>query len=83
VKNDCRMRPTESTASHHNSIYQQLRDRVADNNIPHDLTESESFLIGTHFGVVTDIETDPDDILRFLSQSAERSIVLAHLLMCF
>jgi hypothetical protein len=37
----------------------RLRDRVADNVTFHDMTESESLLIGTDFGVVTDIETGP------------------------
>jgi glucose/arabinose dehydrogenase len=37
----------------------RLRDRVADNVTFHDMTESESLLIGTDFGVVTDIETSP------------------------
>jgi glucose/arabinose dehydrogenase len=37
----------------------RLRDRVADNVTFHDMTESESLLIGTDFGVVTDIETAP------------------------
>jgi glucose/arabinose dehydrogenase len=35
----------------------RLEDRVADNLTFHDMTESESLLIGTDFGVVTDIET--------------------------
>ncbi len=37
-----------------------LNDRVADNSQPHDLTESESFLFGTGFGIVTDIKTGPN-----------------------
>ena len=37
----------------------RLQDRVADNLTFHDMTESESLLIGTDFGVVTDIETSP------------------------
>jgi hypothetical protein len=36
-----------------------LQDRVADNVTFHDLSESESLLIGRDFGVVTDIETAP------------------------
>jgi aldose sugar dehydrogenase len=36
------------------------RHPVADNNHKFDITESESLLIGTHFGVVTDIETGPN-----------------------
>jgi hypothetical protein len=47
----------------------ELRDRVADNNTTHDLTESESFLIGTNFGVVTDIKTAPDGNLFVVSLS--------------
>ena len=37
----------------------RLADRVADNLTFHEMTESESLLFGTGFGVVTDIETDP------------------------
>jgi hypothetical protein len=37
----------------------RLQDRVADNVTFHDLSESESLLIGRDFGVVTDIETAP------------------------
>lgn len=37
----------------------RLNDRVADNVTFRDMTESESLLFGTGFGVVTDIETDP------------------------
>jgi glucose/arabinose dehydrogenase len=37
----------------------RLADLVADNAQPLDMTESESLLIGTDFGVVTDIETAP------------------------
>lgn len=35
----------------------RLRDKVADNLDFHDITESESLLIGKQFGIVTDIET--------------------------
>jgi glucose/arabinose dehydrogenase len=38
----------------------RLDDAVADNRAKHDLTESESLLIGRDFGVVTDIETGPN-----------------------
>jgi aldose sugar dehydrogenase len=38
----------------------RLEDRVADNLTFHDITESESLLIGRDFGVVTDIETGPN-----------------------
>lgn len=47
----------------------RIRDRVADNEVVHDLTESESFLIGTDFGVVTDIETGPNGNLFVVSLS--------------
>ncbi len=45
----------------------RLADRVADNNHKFDLTESESLLIGTHFGIVTDIETAPNGNLFLVS----------------
>src|SRR5205823_5217300 len=38
----------------------RLQDGVADNTDKHDLTESESLLIGTGFGIVTHIETGPN-----------------------
>jgi glucose/arabinose dehydrogenase len=41
----------------------RLEDRVADNVTFHDLTESESLLIGRNFGVVTDIKTSPGGTL--------------------
>jgi glucose/arabinose dehydrogenase len=47
----------------------RLEDRVADNLDFHDLTESESLLIGTDFGVVTDIEAGPDGHLFVVSLS--------------
>jgi glucose/arabinose dehydrogenase len=47
----------------------RLRDRVADNSDFHDLTESESLLIGRDFGVVTDIETGPNGNLFVVSLS--------------
>ena len=37
----------------------RLEDRVADNIDFHDMTESESLLIGRDFGIVTDIKTGP------------------------
>jgi glucose/arabinose dehydrogenase len=37
----------------------RLEDRVADNLDFHEMTESESLLFGTDFGIVTDIETGP------------------------
>ncbi|HEU5277905.1 MAG TPA: PQQ-dependent sugar dehydrogenase [Gaiellaceae bacterium] len=45
----------------------RLEDRVADNPTFHDMTESESLLIGTDFGVVTDIETAPSGELLVVS----------------
>ena len=45
----------------------RLEDRVADNVDFHDLTESESVLIGENFGVVTDIETGPNGNLFVVS----------------
>jgi glucose/arabinose dehydrogenase len=47
----------------------RLEDRVADNNAKHDLTESESLLIGRDFGVTTDIETGPNGNLYVVSVS--------------
>ena len=47
----------------------RLADRVADNLDFHEMTESESLLIGTGFGVVTDIETAPDGNLIIVSIS--------------
>jgi glucose/arabinose dehydrogenase len=45
----------------------RLEDRVADNLTFHDMTESESLLIGTGFGIVTDIETSPGGTLFIVS----------------
>ncbi|MFC0505420.1 PQQ-dependent sugar dehydrogenase [Micromonospora costi] len=45
----------------------RLRDRVADNLAKHEITESESLLVGRDFGTVTDIETAPDGTLAVLS----------------
>jgi glucose/arabinose dehydrogenase len=45
----------------------RLEDRVADNPTFHDLTESESLLIGENFGIVTDIETGPNGNLFVVS----------------
>jgi glucose/arabinose dehydrogenase len=47
----------------------RLEDRVADNNAKHDITESESLLFGTNFGVSTDIETGPNGNLYVVSIS--------------
>lgn len=45
----------------------RLADRVADNLAKHEITESESLLIGRNFGVVTDIETGPNGNLFVVS----------------
>ena len=45
----------------------RLNDRVADNMAKHEITESESLLIGQDFGVVTDIETGPNGSLYVTS----------------
>ena len=47
----------------------RLEDRVADNNAKHDITESESLLFGSNFGVGTDIETGPNGNLFVVSIS--------------
>jgi glucose/arabinose dehydrogenase len=47
----------------------RLEDRVADNNTKFDITESESLLFGTDFGVGTDIETGPNGNLYVVSLS--------------
>jgi glucose/arabinose dehydrogenase len=47
----------------------RLQDRVADNLAKHEITESESLLIGRNFGVVTDIETSPNGNLFVVSLS--------------
>jgi aldose sugar dehydrogenase len=45
----------------------RLQDTVADNLAIDDLTESESLLFGTNFGIVTDIHTGPDGNLYLVS----------------
>jgi glucose/arabinose dehydrogenase len=45
----------------------RLEDRVADNTAKHDLTESESLLIGRDFGVGSDIESGPNGNLFVVS----------------
>jgi aldose sugar dehydrogenase len=47
----------------------KLQDGVADNMEDHDLTESESLLIGRDFGVTTDIQTGPNGNLFVVSVS--------------
>jgi glucose/arabinose dehydrogenase len=45
----------------------RLNDRVADNLTFHEMTENESLVFGTGFGVVTDIETGPNGNLFVVS----------------
>ncbi len=46
----------------------RLRDRVADNLLKYDVTESESLLFGENFGVTPDVQTQPRrDALRGLA----------------
>lgn len=45
----------------------RLEDRVADNNAKYDVTESESLVFGTGFGVGTDIQTGPNGNLYVVS----------------
>ncbi len=40
---------------------------MADNATFHDMTESESLVFGTHFGIVTDIEPGPNGTLFVVS----------------
>jgi aldose sugar dehydrogenase len=47
----------------------RLEDRVADNLHKWDITESESLLFGTGFGVATDIQTGPNGNLYVVSLS--------------
>jgi hypothetical protein len=47
----------------------RLEDRVADNLAKFDITESESLLFGTGFGVGTDIHTGPNGNLYVVSLS--------------
>jgi predicted porin len=44
-----------------------LNDRVADNTAKYDVTESESLVFGTGFGVGTDIQTGPNGNLYVVS----------------
>lgn len=48
----------------------RLRDLVADNGDKFDITESESLLFGTGFGIGTDIQTGPNGNLFVVSLSA-------------
>jgi glucose/arabinose dehydrogenase len=45
----------------------RLEDRVADNPTFHDPTESESFIVGRDFGIVTEIQTAPNGNLLVVS----------------
>jgi glucose/arabinose dehydrogenase len=47
----------------------RLEDRVADNLTKFDITESESLLFGTNFGIGTDIKTGPNGNLFVVSLS--------------
>ena len=47
----------------------RLQDRVADNIDKFDLTESESLLVGSDFGITTDIQTAPNGNLYVVSLS--------------
>ena len=44
-----------------------LEDRVMDNATFYDMTEGETLLFGTHFGIVTDIRTGPNGNLFLVS----------------
>jgi hypothetical protein len=47
----------------------RLADHVADNFAKYDITESESLLFGTDFGIGTDIHTGPNGNLYVVSLS--------------
>lgn len=47
----------------------RLEDRVADNVAKFDITESETLLFGTNFGVTPDVQTGPDGNLYVVSIS--------------
>ncbi|WP_165228112.1 PQQ-dependent sugar dehydrogenase [Aquisphaera insulae] len=55
----------------------RLADRVADNTAKHEVTESESLLFGTGFGVGTDVQTGPDGNLYVVSFSDGAVYVIA------
>ena len=55
----------------------RLADKVADNNHKFDITESESLLFGSGFGVATDIETGPNGNLYVVSLTAGTIYVIA------
>ncbi|MFL6011123.1 MAG: hypothetical protein ACJ734_04975, partial [Gaiellaceae bacterium] len=56
----------------------RLADRVADNNAKKDINASESLLIGTDFGVTTDIETGPNGSLFVVSVSNGAIYQISH-----
>jgi glucose/arabinose dehydrogenase len=56
----------------------RIEDRVADNVAKFEITESESLLIGTNFGIVTDIETAPNGNLFLVSLSTGQIFEIAH-----
>ena len=47
----------------------RLEDRVADNSTKFDITESESLLFGTNFGVAPDVQTGPNGNIYVVSIS--------------
>jgi glucose/arabinose dehydrogenase len=47
----------------------RLEDRVADNLDKYDITESESLLFGTNFGVAPDVQSGPNGSLYVVSIS--------------
>jgi glucose/arabinose dehydrogenase len=47
----------------------RLNDRVADNVAKHEITESESLLFGSDFGIATDVQTGPNGNLFVMSLS--------------
>lgn len=48
---------------------ERLEDRVADNFSKFDLTESETLLFGTHFGVTSDVQSGPNGNMYVVSIS--------------
>jgi glucose/arabinose dehydrogenase len=56
----------------------RLADRVADNLTFHEMTESESLVFGTDFGIVADIETGPNGHLFVVSLDQGAVYEIAH-----
>jgi glucose/arabinose dehydrogenase len=56
----------------------RIEDRVADNVGKFEITESESLLIRTNFGIVTDIETAPNGNLFLVSLSTGQIFEIGH-----